>query len=72
MNLAALVPGANPELVDLRLGHVGPLLRVIQLVLDFPVLGQVGVGLFLLQSKPREQLSVQSTEGVLTMANQIE
>lgn len=50
-NLAALVPGADPELVDLRFGHVGPLLCVVKLVLDLPVLGQVGVCLLLLQKK---------------------
>lgn len=47
-NLAALVAGADPQLVDLRFGHVGSLLGVVQLVLELPVLGQVGVGLFLL------------------------
>lgn len=49
-DLAALVAGAHPQLVDLRLGHVGPLLGVVQLVLELPVLGQVAVGLLLLQT----------------------
>lgn len=48
-DLAALVAGANPQLVDLRFGHVGPLLCVVQLVLELPELGQVGVCLLLLQ-----------------------
>lgn len=53
-NLAALVPGADPQLVDLRFGHVGSLLGVVQLVLELPVLGQVGVCLFLLRRANRE------------------
>lgn len=47
-HLSPLVAGANAELVDLRLSHVGPLLCIIQLVLQLPVLAQVGVGLLLL------------------------
>lgn len=47
-DLGSLVSGADPQLVDLRLGHVGSLLGVVQLMLQLPVLGQVGVGLFLL------------------------
>ena len=47
-NLAALVTGADTQLVDLRLGRVGPLLCVVQLVLQLPVLGHVGVCLLLL------------------------
>jgi len=50
-NLAALVPGADPQLVDLRFGRVGPLLRVVQLVLELPGLGEVGVGLLFLQTR---------------------
>lgn len=53
-DLGALVAGADPQLVDLRLGHVGPLLGVVELVLHLPVLGQVGVGLFLLGRASRE------------------
>ena len=52
-DLAALVAGAHPKLVDLRFSHVGPLLRVVQLVLELPVLGQVAVGLLLLQTGAR-------------------
>lgn len=36
------------HLVDLRLGDVGALLRLLQLVLHLPQLGQVSVGLLLL------------------------
>lgn len=50
-DLAALVAGAHPQLVDLRFGRVGPLLRVVELVLELPVLGQVAVGLLLLQTR---------------------
>lgn len=53
-DLGALVPGADPQLVDLCLGHVGSLLGVVELVLQLPVLGQVGVGLFLLERASRE------------------
>lgn len=49
-DLAALVAGADPQLIDLRFGHVGPLLRVVELMLELPVLGQVAVGLLLLQT----------------------
>lgn len=49
-DLAALVAGAHPQLIDLRFGHVGPLLRVVELMLELPVLGQVAVGLLLLQT----------------------
>lgn len=49
-DLAALVAGADPELIDLRFGHVGPVLRVVELVLELPVLGQVAVGLLFLQT----------------------
>ena len=44
VNLSAL----HPQLVDLGLGDVRPLLRLIQLVLHLAELGQVGVGLLLL------------------------
>ena len=36
------------ELVDLRFSDVGTLLSLLQLMLDLPELGHVGVGLFLL------------------------
>lgn len=49
-DLAALVAGADPELVDLRFSHVGPLLGIVKLVLELPVLGHVAVGLLLLQT----------------------
>lgn len=49
-DLAALVAGAHPQLVDLRFSHVGPLLGIVQLVLELPVLGEVAVGLLLLQT----------------------
>lgn len=42
------LPGAGAQFVDLRLGDVGPLLGIIQLVLHLAVLHQVGVGLLLL------------------------
>lgn len=48
-HLGADVAALGPQLVDLRLGDVRPLLRLIQLVLHLAELGQVGVGLFLLQ-----------------------
>lgn len=48
-NLANLVTGANPELVDLRFGRVSPLLCIVELMLKLPVLRQVGVCLLLLQ-----------------------
>lgn len=48
-NLAALVAGANPQLVDLRFGHVGPLLCIIKRMLELPVFRQVGVCLLLLR-----------------------
>lgn len=35
-NLVRLLAGSNPQLVDGRLGDVGSLLGVVQLVLDFP------------------------------------
>lgn len=44
-NVAAL----GPQLVDLGLGDVRPLLRLVQLMLHLAELGQVGVGLLLLQ-----------------------
>lgn len=60
-DLGALVPGADPQLVDLRLGHVGPLLGVVELVLQLPELGQVGVGLFLLRRDGRDDGSDSDT-----------
>lgn len=44
VNLAAL----HPQLVDLGLCNVSPLLGFLQLVLDLAELGQVDIGLFLL------------------------
>lgn len=35
-DLLALFAGSNPQLVDGRLGDVGSLLGIVQLVLDFP------------------------------------
>ena len=46
-----MVAGADPELVDLRFGHVSPLFRIVELMLEPLVLGQMGVGLLLLQGK---------------------
>ena len=48
-HLGADVAALGPQLVDLGLGDVCPLLRLIQLVLHLAELGQVGVGLFLLR-----------------------
>ena len=42
------IAALGPELVDLGLSNVGTLLRLLQLMLNLPALGQVGVGLFLL------------------------
>ena len=42
------LPALHPQLVDLGLSNVRPLLRLVQLVLHLAELGQVGVGLFLL------------------------
>lgn len=42
------VPALGPQLVDLGLSHISTFLRLVQLVLSFAELGQVGVGLFLL------------------------
>lgn len=47
-HLGADVATLGPQLVDLGLGDVGALLRLVQLVLRLAELGQVGVGLFLL------------------------
>lgn len=49
-----LGPSANTELVDSGLGHLSPLLCIVQFMLDLPELGQAGVGLFLLR-EDREQ-----------------
>ena len=46
-HLGADVAALGPQLVDLGLGDVRPLLRLVQLVLHLAELGQVGVGLFL-------------------------
>ena len=45
MNLTAL----HPQLVDLGLGDVSPLLGLLQLMLELAELGEVDVGLFLLR-----------------------
>lgn len=47
-HLAPHISALGPELVDLRLCDVGPLLRLLQLVLDPPALGHLCVGLLLL------------------------
>ena len=47
-HLGADVAALGPQLVDLGLGDVRPLLCLVQLVLHLAELGQVGVGLFLL------------------------
>ena len=47
-HLGANVAALGPQLVDLGLCDVRPLLRLVQLVLHLAELGQVGVGLFLL------------------------
>ncbi|KAG9332588.1 hypothetical protein JZ751_014686, partial [Albula glossodonta] len=47
-HLSPLIPGTNAEFVGLCLGHVCALFSIVQLMLELPVLGQVGVCLFLL------------------------
>lgn len=47
-HLGSHISALGPQLVDLGLGDVRPLLRLVQLVLHLAELGQVGVGLFLL------------------------
>ena len=42
------LPALHPQLVDLGLRDVSPLLGFLQLVLDLAELGQVDIGLFLL------------------------
>lgn len=42
------IPGPCPQLVGLGLGHVSPLLCIIQLVLGLAILSQVGASLLLL------------------------
>jgi len=44
----ARIAAPGPHLVDLRLSDVSPLLSLLQLMLNLPGLGQVGVGLLLL------------------------
>lgn len=67
-NLAALVAGANPQLVDLCFGHVSPLFCIIELMLELPVLGQVGVCLLLLQrANQGKQNYVQRASGADTV-----
>ena len=56
-NLATLVPSADAKLIDLRLGHVSPLLSVIQLMLDLPKLGQVGVRLQILRHREKGEVT---------------
>jgi len=53
-HLGANVTALGPQLVDLGLGNVRPLLCLIQLVLHLAELGQVGVGLFLLGADKRD------------------
>ena len=57
-HLYSLVPCVNAELVDLRLGHVGSLLCGVQLVLDLPEPGEVGVCLLLLVKRKNEWSAV--------------
>lgn len=45
---------AGPHFIKGHLGHVGPLLGVIQLMDRLPVLGQAAVGLLLLQRRGQE------------------
>lgn len=45
------IPGPRPQLIGLGFCHICPFLRVIQLVLGLAVLGQVGVGLLLLEAE---------------------
>lgn len=52
-HLGANVAALGPQLVDLGLSDVGPLLCLIQFVLHFAELGQVGVGLLLLEGLGR-------------------
>jgi hypothetical protein len=47
------LPALHPQLVDLGLGDVSPLLGFLQLVLQLAELGQVGIGLFLLRTDKR-------------------
>lgn len=55
-NLAAWVPSADPELVDLRFGHVSPLLCIVELMLELLVFRQVGVCLLLLQRGATQEI----------------
>lgn len=48
-DLGAQVAALGPELVDLRLGDVGSLFSLVELVLNLSALCQVVVGLFLLE-----------------------
>lgn len=50
-HLGANVAALGPQLVDLGLSDVCPLLRLIQLMLHLSELGQVGVGLLLLRAE---------------------
>lgn len=47
-DLAGLFAGPNAQLVDSRLGDVGPLLGLVQLVLDLPETHCIGAHLLLL------------------------
>ena len=42
------IAALGPEFVDLGLSNVSTLLSLLQLMLNLPDLGQVGIGLFLL------------------------
>lgn len=67
-DLGALIPGAGPQLVDLRFSHIGPLLCIVKLMLEFPVLGHVGVHLiFLRKRKPRKIFNLHQTKRSLSI-----
>lgn len=64
--LGAHVTAFGAQLVHLRLGDVGSLLSLVQLVLQFAELSQVSVGLLLLQEAVHEeQDSVSISDTVL-------
>lgn len=52
-DLVGLISGSNPQLVDGRLGDVGSLLCIVQLMLDFPETHRAAAHLLLLLDKQR-------------------
>lgn len=43
------VSGLSTKLIDLRFGNIGALLSLLELMLSFPELGEMSVGLFILK-----------------------